>query len=296
MTAQGHSGVRPLRVALFTALPLAHWLLQGWAAEAGHAVALVVTTPGPAARRGTGHREVVALVPPEQDALVTTDLRRSLPALAAYAPDLLVVFAFPFRLPAALTALPPRGAYNLHPSPLPRYRGPNPQRMLYEGAPTVGATLHRLTGRLDAGPILGRRERPLAGDAAPEAVARVWVEAMRDALVEGVARGLAGEPGVAQDEAAATYAARFTAEEYWLDWSLPALTLQRRAIALNLFGPQARGLIAGQPHLVPHAAAVDAPGDAPPGTVLARAGNEVVIRVGDGAVRLVALPLDPAAP
>lgn len=296
MERTADTGTRRLRIALFTVLPLAHWLLQGWATEARHEVALVVTTPGPAARRGNVYREVIAQVPPEQDALVTIDLRRSLPAIAAYAPDLLVTFAFPFRLPAILAALPTLGAYNLHPAPLPRYRGPNPQRMLFEGAPTVGAALHRLTPRIDAGPILSRHERPIAADAAPEEVTRTWVETMRDALVDGVARGIAGEPGEPQDEAAATYAARFTEEEYWLDWSLPALTLQRRALALNLFGVQARGVLAGQPHAILHAATVAAPAGGPPGTILTQAGNEVVVRAGEGALHVVALPLDRAMP
>ncbi|MFN8515222.1 MAG: formyltransferase family protein [Chloroflexia bacterium] len=47
-------------------------------------------------------------------------------ALAAFAPDLIVVSCFPFRFPAKLLALPRGGVLNLHPSPLPRGRGPDP--------------------------------------------------------------------------------------------------------------------------------------------------------------------------
>lgn len=60
---------------------------------------------------------------------------------------------------------------------------------------------------------------------------------MVEALEEGVPRAVAGEPGEAQDEAAASYV---TEAERWLSWDEPALTVQRRAAALNVLGPTAR--------------------------------------------------------
>ena len=76
--------------------------------------------------------------------------------IAALAPDLIVSATYPHRIPPEVTAIPRYGAVNLHPSPLPRGRGPNPQRLIYEGDPIIGGTLHRMSpsstpGRSSAG-------------------------------------------------------------------------------------------------------------------------------------------------
>ncbi|GAA2512184.1 formyltransferase family protein [Winogradskya humida] len=61
---------------------------------------------------------------------------------------------YPRLIPPSLLAVPKYGAVNVHPSALPAGRGPNPARQLYEGASTLGATLHRT----DAERILDLRE------------------------------------------------------------------------------------------------------------------------------------------
>jgi methionyl-tRNA formyltransferase len=295
----GDEGARdhgPLRIALFSVLPLAHWLVHTWAAQKGHTVPLIVTTPGPPQRRGTGFREVVAQASPDQDVLITSRPARAASHLTTHAPDLLLCFGFSFLLAPSLLAVPRLGAYNLHPTPLPRYRGSNPQRMLYDGAQSVGATLHRMDGAFDHGPILSRHERPVAADASGEQITQTWVETMAAALTEGVARALAGEPGEPQDEALASYGARFTADEYWLDWHWPRLVVQRRAIALNIFGVQARALIDGRLYAVFDATAVaDKTAAAAPGTVLSREGDIFAIQATDGVLRVAARPFDAAS-
>lgn len=285
----------PLRIALFSVLPLAYWLVNTWAAERGYAVPLVVTTPGPPRRRGMGYRDIVRQAPPEQDVLITARPALAAPLLTAHEPDLLLCFGFPFLLPPSLLTAPRLGACNLHQTPLPRYRGPTPQRMLYDGTPTVGATFHRMDGAFDRGPILSLHERPVAADATGEQITHAWVQAMGHALAEGVERALAGEPGEPQDEALASYGARFADDEYWLDWRWPRLVVQRRAIALNIFGVQARALIDGHPYSVIDAAALDTvPPGAAPGTVVSRDSDHLIIRVADGAVRVAALRMEGA--
>jgi methionyl-tRNA formyltransferase len=282
-----------LRVVTFNVFPPAYQLIAGWAERRGHRLVLLVTSPGLQGERyGAGHRELVGSVPVEQDTLITTRLRRTAaPVIQALAPDLIVSATFPHRIPPEVTAIPRYGAVNLHPAPLPRGRGPNPQRLIYEGEMTVAGTLHRIAPDFDAGAVLSRRARSLPTDVSSEAILGAWSELLATALDEGTARAVAGEPGEEQDETLATYAAPFTEAERWLTWDEPARTVQRRVAALNLLGPTARARIDGEAVLLLDAR-VD-PGASPPaapGSILDRSGDTLTVRVADGALVVTVRP------
>lgn len=279
------------RIVALVVEPGAYRLVASWATAANHDLALVLTTPGPTRSTYEGHREIVALAPRGQDILLTTRLRRAAPMLAALRPDLLVCYTFPFRIPPEILAIPRCGAVNLHPSPLPRYRGPNPARMLYVGEPTLGATLHRIEPDFDTGPILSQHERPTPRDASREQVIAAWSEALTAALTDGAAAALAGEPGMPQEHARATYAASFTEAERWLDWGLPALVLQRQVTALNLAIPLARATIEGQVMELLEVQPLGEESKAAPGTVICRSSQELIVAAEDGLVRAVVRPL-----
>lgn len=283
----------PLRIVACHDFPPAYEMVADWVARHGHQIVLLVTSPKrPEGWFGEGYRELVASLPTEQDVLITGRPKRvAAPLIAALAPDLLISATFPQRIPPEVTAIPRFGAVNLHPAPLPRGRGPNPGRLLYEGDLTVAGSLHRIGPEFDAGPVLSRHERRLPPAVTPELVSATWGELLTEALDEGVARAVAGEWGEPQDDAQATYAAPYTDEERRLRWDEPALTLQRRAAALNLTGPSARASIDDQEVTLLDVRA--RPGSAPPaapGTVLERAGDRVVVRVADGVVEATLLP------
>ena len=284
-----------LRVVAFNVYRPAYELVAGWAARHGHRLVLLVTAPVGEGRYAAGHLDLLAAVPKTQDVLITTRLRRTaVPIIAALASDLIVSATFPHRIPPEVTAIPRYGAVNLHPAPLPRGRGPNPARLIYEGDLIAGGALHRIEPEFDAGAILSRQERPLPADLTPEAILDAWGELLAVALEEGTQRAVAGEWGEPQDDTLASYAAPFTEEERWLSWDEPALTIQRRAAALNILGPSARARLDGQPVLLLDVRA--RPDDVParaPGTVLDRAGDVVTIRVADGAVEATIRPLEP---
>jgi methionyl-tRNA formyltransferase len=89
----------------------------------------------------------------------------SLAAIQALAPDLGVVFAT-YRLHPELFSIPRLGTVNLHLGRAPEYRGSSPgfYEML-DGVPEVGVTIHRISAKLDEGPILLQESFPL--DLAP---------------------------------------------------------------------------------------------------------------------------------
>jgi methionyl-tRNA formyltransferase len=274
-----------LRIVTFNILTEAYGLIAQWATAHGHRIVLLVTSPaGSVERYGSSYLRLVESVPPEQDVLITTRMRKTaLPVIAALAPDLILSATFPHRIPAELTAIPRYGALNLHPSPLPLGRGPNPQRLLYEGHPTFGGTVHRIVPEFDAGPILGRQERALPEDIDPEAIFSAWGDMLLAALDEAVTRAVAGEPGEPQDESLASYAAPFTEAERWLDWNRPSWLLQRQVAALNLGAPTARARLAGEDATILSLRPLPGPApDVPPGTILERDAERAVVRTGDG--------------
>jgi methionyl-tRNA formyltransferase len=280
-----------LRIVAFHNLQPAYRIAAAWAERMGHTLSLVVTTPGPATRRTAIYRQILATAPPEQDILVTTRLRRvALPLIEALAPDLILSFTFPYRLPPEILAIPRIAAVNLHPTPLPRYRGPNPMRMIYDGAPMLGATLHYLDNDFDTGAILSQAEGPMPETLSTETVFAVWGPLMMRVLSEGMERAIAGDPGQPQDNTRATYSPEFSEEECWLDWRLPAATLYQRAAGLNIVGA-VKGMIGGQAYRIQRLEPLADAALTTPGTLVDRAGEELIIAVADGAVRVNATPL-----
>jgi len=78
-------------------------------------------------------------------------------AVAAARPDFIFSFYYRHMLPAALLALAPRGAFNMHGSLLPAFRGRVPVNWaVLHGATETGATLHEMVAKPDAGAIIGQ--------------------------------------------------------------------------------------------------------------------------------------------
>jgi len=263
--------------------------IAGWAEQHGHEIVLVVTPPaGASDRYDAAAKPFVLELPRTTDVLVTGKLRTvAAAAIAALEPDLVVSAAFPRLIPAEILKIPTYGAVNLHPSPLPAGRGPNPVRLVYEGATTVGATLHRTEAEFDTGAILSQRERPLPEELTGPAIFQAWGELLREVLEEGAARAFAGEPGVPQDPAVASEAPMFTPEEQVLRLTDPGAVLVRKSAALNVLAPRAKVLVAGTKQSIRRVELVSVgEKSTQPGEVITYHTNGWTIRSGDGAVRL----------
>ena len=84
-------------------------------------------------------------------------------ALAALAPDMIVVVAYGNILPPAVLQLPPYGCINVHASLLPKYRGAAPvQWALIYGETVTGYTIMQMDEHVDTGPILWSEACPIA--------------------------------------------------------------------------------------------------------------------------------------
>lgn len=279
----------PLRVVTFNVLPVAYGAVSQWAARGGHRVELVVTTPGPQSRRTPSFQGVMNSAASTVDVLATTRLRKvALPLIRALQPDLIVSFSFPYRIPPEICAIPRYGAVNLHPTALPAYRGPNPLRVIYEGYPLLGATLHWTEEEFDTGRILAQQTASLPANVTPEAVMALWPPLIMGALAAGIAQAVAGDPGAEQDHSQASYGAAFTAEEQWLTPNDTRQVMQRKCTALNLFGPAAKIRLADQVYQVARVDPLDDGQVAPPGTRTEQTDQGFTLQVADGAVRIQA--------
>lgn len=156
------------------------------------------------------------------------DRAESIATLRALAPDLILVACFPYRLSPEVFRLPPVACWNLHPSLLPRYRGPYPVFwQLRAGERATGVTLHHVSERLDSGDVIARRCVALPSGASGTEIDSLLGTTAANLAVEAliaVARGQA-LPHEPQDESLAS-AQGVPAPE---DFDVPVTWSARRA-------------------------------------------------------------------
>jgi methionyl-tRNA formyltransferase len=111
----------------------------------------------------------------------------TLAALVALRPDVACVSCWARRIPPALLRLPPRGFLNLHPSLLPRHRGPVPVFWALREDEPLGVTVHVMDEVFDTGPILGQSPVDAPDDASGPEIDRLCGEAGGRLLVEALA-------------------------------------------------------------------------------------------------------------
>ena len=279
----------PLRIVFFGtpafAVPTLERLL-----DSPHRVCGVVTQPD----RPRGRGQQVTPSPVKTLALAHTlpvcQPRRLgepdvLATLTGWAPDLGVVVAYGRIIPDAVLAIPRLGMINVHGSLLPRYRGAAPvHRAVIDGAPETGITIMRVVTRLDAGPMIATRRRPIGPDETSDAVERD-LAVIGAALLEEVVQAMAAGPVAdeAQDDRLATYAAKITKEEGLIDWSRPAIDLHNRVRGLHPW-PHTYTFLNGARLTIRRAHVEPGHTDREPGTVLHASKGTLHVATGQGGV------------
>lgn len=157
--------------------------------------------------------------------------------LAESGAEVLLSACWPWRLPQVVLDAFPAGAFNLHPSLLPRFRGPAPLFwQLRAGEHRTGITLHRLAGNLDSGDIVSQAEYTMDEDDTEDSLAQA-LGAMSGAVLapwwNGFAGGIEARP---QDPTQASYQPMPSGGDFTVPSSWPA----RRAYRF-MRGTAARG-------------------------------------------------------
>jgi len=155
--------------------------------------------------------------------------------LARFHPDLIVVAAYGLILPPTVLSLPRSGCLNVHPSLLPRHRGPSPvANAILCGDEFSGVSIMLMDEGMDSGAVLARQEVPISPEDTAGSLTAKLAQLGAALLVDTLPRWLEGriEPQP-QDESQASYSRRLTSEDSELDWHLPAVELWRKVRAYS---------------------------------------------------------------
>ncbi len=272
---------RPLRIGFF-GLPLAALLL----ARDGHAIEWAALSPVDA----PGRRRLGAEVVPSRlldlllgDAAWQAQIDGW---LVEHPVDLIVSWFFTRRILGSWIDSVAEGAIGVHPSLLPKYRGPDPFYAVIDAGETVtGVTLHRLTAEYDRGDILAQRSLEIGRRNAWQ-LARALDRPSLALLREVVAQFAQGRPPQAteQNEKDVSWAPQPEGSALRVDWSWTTERILRRiralcpipGLGLELFGTRFSVLAAASSNDCPWALL---PGEA-------YIGQRLALRTADGAIEV----------
>jgi methionyl-tRNA formyltransferase len=225
----------------------------------------------------TAISEVIESIPDGIDLLLPGRSSGLAKMLVGYRPDLMLVFGFNWKLPPDVLGIPRLGVLNIHPSILPRHRGPSPVLWaLRNGDTHFGLTVHRMNESIDAGPIISRG-RPIE---LPDHVTHdeIWTRsasALPEVVTDAIRRATRGEPGQPQDPEQATYAGFPPDEWFAIDWTATRSSIHNQLRAIRLLRPVEGILteVSGRRIRVR-------------GSSLDESGEGLVAQCGDGVIRL----------
>jgi methionyl-tRNA formyltransferase len=156
-------------------------------------------------------------------------------AFAALEAEVAVVVAYGLLLPQAILDAPRRGCLNIHASLLPRWRGAAPiHRAIMAGDAQTGVCIMQMDAGLDTGPVLSREALTIAATettgALHDRLATLGARLIVDTLAQ--LEDLHPEP---QPEDGVTYAHKIDKAEARVDWSRPAVEVDRLIRGLSPF-------------------------------------------------------------
>ena len=271
---------------------------------AGHDVCLVVTQPDKPKGRGgrmqyTPVKEKAMFygIPVYQPKKVRDP--ECVEELRKYNADVIVVVAFGQILPKSVLEMTPYGCINVHASLLPKYRGAAPiQWAIIEGESVTGVTTMQMDEGLDTGDMIMKTEVPIADDETGETLHDKLAAAGADLCVETLK---ALEEGTAkrekQGESPTAYAKMLTKELGNIDWTQPAVKIERLIRGLNSW-PGTYSRWEGKVMKIWRAEVVrdgevtadsrtgKMPAGVLPGTVTAVGKNDFEVQTGDGVLRI----------
>jgi len=207
--------------------------------------------------------------------------------IRALAPDMIFSFYYRNLLSDAIVSTAKHGAFNLHGSLLPQYRGRAPLNwVLVNGEKETGVTLHRMVKRADAGNIVAQQKVDITDTDVAMTLHRKLCTAaqslLRDALPQ-IANGSIDE--TVQDESQATYVGRRTPDDGRLNWEQSAESLHNLVRAVSDPWPGAFGFVGTNKFIVWKSRVRHDVAAAKPGTVMSV--SPLVVACGNGALEII---------
>ena len=258
-------------------LPSLEWLLS----TPKHTVVGVVTQPD----KPVGRKQV--LTPPQikvralaagLTVLQPLKIRHAVEELKAFNADVAIVVAYGQILSRAVLDVPPLGCLNVHTSLLPRHRGAAPiQAAIRDGDTETGVTIMFMDEGLDTGDILLMQRLPIAAD---DTGGSLHDKLALDLLATG------HPPREKQDESKVTHVRKLTRQDGRLDWTRPAIELDR---LIRAFTPwPGTSCLLKDTQMKIHQAQVIANADVcpAPGTIVSANADGILVSCGSGLLNL----------
>jgi methionyl-tRNA formyltransferase len=260
-------------------------------AESKHEVVLVLTQPDRPA--GRGHKLMASAVKQftQDNTKIPIAQPKSLKPeenyqlLKPYQPDLMIVIAYGLLIPKPILELPPLGCINPHISILPRWRGASPgTSAILAGDVETGVTLIQMDVGMDTGAMLAKAKIPIAPDDTTESLHKKLGE-LAATLVMNTLDAIEQQkitPEI-QNEQLATHARKITKEDALINWSLPAVQIERMIRAFNPW-PIAHTLVGEERLRIWQSEVLTTTAQAMPGTIIARDKNGLDIACGEHSI------------
>jgi methionyl-tRNA formyltransferase len=264
-----------LRIVYFGTPEFAVPALRALADDDRYEVALVVTQPDRPAGRGQR-----LTPPPVKQAAEALDLPIYQPAslrseaerqpLFAVQADLFVVAAFGLIFGRKTLAIPKIACVNLHASLLPKYRGASPvAAAIAAGDEETDISLMQMETGLDTGPVIATSKLKIAPTDTTESLTKRLAELGADLAVAKLADFASGRiQAIPQKNAGASIVRPLRKADGWLDWTKPAVELERWVRAMWPW-PRAWTTVDGEPLQIHRASVVESRPDHHPGLVVA---------------------------
>lgn len=255
---------------------------------AGHEIVAVYSQPPRPAGRGKKLRptpvqaraEELGLLVRHPVSLKGADAQQEFADLGA---DVAVVVAYGLLLPQVVLDAPKHGCLNIHASLLPRWRGAAPiHRAIMAGDAETGVCIMQMEAGLDTGPVLMRQSTSIGAEETTAQLHDHLSKIGASAIVDALAHLPDLKPEV-QPEDGVTYAQKIDKAEARIDWSKPAIEIDRLIRGLSPF-PGAWCELDGQRVKVLGSRLAEGTGQ--PGSVLS---DDLIVACGNGAVQLLRL-------
>lgn len=226
----------PLKIVFFGTPDLSVPFLEALINEPNFEIVAVVTQPD----RPIGRKQIITPTPVKELALIKKievfqpeNLKKDsiTPSLhhSVTSADIAVVVAYGLLIPERVLQIPKLGCINVHPSLLPKYRGPTPiQSAIANGEVETGISIMLLDKGMDTGPILAQEKLVLAIDETQISLTEKIKQIGPKLLIETIKKYTAGEiKPVPQDDSQAVICKLLDRESGHINWQRSAEEIER---------------------------------------------------------------------
>ena len=206
------------------------------------------------------------------------------------APDMIIVAAYGQILPEEILNIPKYGCINIHASLLPKYRGAAPiEWCVINGEKETGVTTMFMAKGLDTGDMIEKAVTEIGeSETAEELRARLTVMGA-ELIISTMDKILSGKyTRTPQNDEESNYAVMLKKEMGQIDWSLPAINIDRLVRGLRPW-PTAFTTFQGKSLKIFKAAVLEDDTDAAPGEVIVRTKKDFTVKCGSGALKILSV-------